>query len=377
MKKLHVLLSLATFAIASVMGPSTVAQAEPMVFFDAHNGGNCSDCEWLAARGEIAAGTAERFERFLQARGRDKCRLVVMDSPGGLLTEGMKLGHALRKHGCTTAIGRTVSAQLEDAPNLKNVEPGQCYSACAYAFLGGERRWVDAMSRYGVHQHYRADALVAPLEKTLSSLDMSQSQFLTGLLVAYVMEMHVNPLLVTVAAMTAPHEEIAVLDRESLEQMRVVTDVPPPMAQWALVPISTGLVAQVEQVQDDSGVVQRARLLCNKAEPNARILEIIIPVGQFAAQIAHELVRERPAVVLQTDAPIEVNDYIGEIVGRGDNALMILRLALTDQMLDGLLKEKKFSWKRNASRASQDLFRGWFSLSKSAIMSPFAFKHCL
>ncbi|QTQ31370.1 ClpP/crotonase-like domain-containing protein [Aromatoleum bremense] len=268
-----VLVALTTIVGATIAPASAVEPAGQMVFYDANNGGNCSSCAWIAATGEITEGTAERFERFVQQRNDKMCRLVVMHSPGGLLTEGIRLGYALRKHGCTTTIGRTVSAQIKEAPHLKDVEPGHCYSACAYAFLGGERRWVDATSRYGVHQHFNADAVVAPLAKTLSSLDLSTSQFLTGLLVAYVIEMDVNPLLVTVAAMAAPHEDIAVLDRNALEAMRVVTDITPPMAEWSLVPIANGLVAQVEQIQDDSGSIQRARLLCTSGPglPQLRI----------------------------------------------------------------------------------------------------------
>ncbi|MCK0506517.1 hypothetical protein [Aromatoleum anaerobium] len=372
-----VLVALTTIVGATIAPASAVEPAGQMVFYDANNGGNCSSCAWIAATGEITEGTAERFERFVQQRNDKMCRLVVMHSPGGLLTEGIRLGYALRKHGCTTTIGRTVSAQIKEAPHLKDVEPGHCYSACAYAFLGGERRWVDATSRYGVHQHFNADAVVAPLAKTLSSLDLSTSQFLTGLLVAYVIEMDVNPLLVTVAAMAAPHEDIAVLDRNALEAMRVVTDITPPMAEWSLVPIANGLVAQVEQIQDDSGSIQRARLLCTSGQPNKRFLEIIVPVGQFAGQIDHELKLGRGAVVLRSDTTLEINNYSAEIVGQEKKSLMILRLALSDDALEQLVKEKKFSWARDASRVSQKFFSGWFSLKKAGTMSPFAFKHCI
>ncbi|QTQ31369.1 Uncharacterized protein pbN1_13780 [Aromatoleum bremense] len=41
------------------------------------------------------------------------------------------------------------------------------------------------------------------------------------------------------------------------------------------------------------------------------------------------------------------------------------------------MKEKKFSWARDASRVSQKFFSGWFSLKKAGTMSPFAFKHCI
>ena len=206
---------------------------------------------------------------------------------------------------------------------------------------------------------------------------MSTSQLRTGLLVAYVMEMGANPLLVTVAATKAPQDGVEILDRASLEAMRVVTDVPQPLAEWSLVPIANGLVAQVEQIQDDSKATQRARLLCIGTRPGKRFLEIIVPLGEAAAQVDYELRAEHASLTLQSDAFIEVSDYSAEIVGRGRQSLMILRLTLSDDALKRLTQGKRLSWKRPSSRVSARFFEGWFSLRYAASLSPFAFKNCI
>lgn len=348
-----------------------------MVFFGAHNGGNCLTCEWIAATGEITPGTAVRFEQFLQTRGELGCNLVVMDSPGGVLTEGIKLGQVLRKHGCTTTIGKTVSAQMHMAPSHMNVKPGICYSACAYAFLGGERRWISELHHYGVHQHYREDSLTTPLAKTLNSFDMSQSQFLTGLLVAYVIEMNVNPLLVSIASMRAPGEQIAILDRQALEAMKVVTDVAPEMAEWVLMPIATGLVAQVSQVQDDSGAIQRARLSCKAEQPNIRQFEIIVSAGSLADRVIDEVKNSHSPLLIMANTTIEISNYTIESIGKGESALLIVRLPLSEKLFKEIVNAPKLTWQRDLSRANQRFLQGWLSLKKSSIMSKFAFSHCI
>ena len=66
---------------------------------------------------------------------------VWLNSPGGNLFAGMELGRIIRKHGAGTHI-----------IDHRTVLPGQCYSACALAFLGGVSRFIDNAARYGVHR---------------------------------------------------------------------------------------------------------------------------------------------------------------------------------------------------------------------------------
>lgn len=368
----------ATLPLLAVLMLKSAGAADvgPMTFRYESTGGNCISCEWITASGTITDGTTKRFEQFLEKEfGNGSCLTVSMDSLGGNLLEGIRLGETLRRYGCSTQIGRSVP---DDYPgsNFRVLEPGECYSACAYAFLGGVRRRVDEHSRYGVHQHYQVEAILAPAEKTLNALDMSVSQLLTGILVSYVIKTGADPLLVTLASTVAPTEEIYVLNRSELESLKVVTDVPPPRAEWRLEPIGPGLVAEVQQIQDDTGNVQRARLLCRRDRPSQRYLEIIIQVGLSKDEVRHELTFHHP-LLIEAGHTFTFNNYDAEFVGSGPGRLLILRLALEELHLISLAKADKLRWFRDSSRAMEPYFSGWFSLNRSATILPYAFRHCI
>ena len=85
--------------------------------------------------GSFAAGDARRFAEWFSKLPEPQPTIVLLDSPGGILIEGMLLGQMFRKVGLATGVG-----------------PGQaCYSACSISFLGGVRRFVSTEGQYGVH----------------------------------------------------------------------------------------------------------------------------------------------------------------------------------------------------------------------------------
>ena len=64
--------------------------------------------------------------------------LIILESDGGLVADGYKLGSAIRTAGATTAV----------------LEGGLCASACALAFLGGEKRIVGQDAELLFHSPY-------------------------------------------------------------------------------------------------------------------------------------------------------------------------------------------------------------------------------
>src|SRR5262245_66365065 len=89
--------------------------------------------------GTIDPGAPDRLSRALD--GVDGKITVWLNSSGGNAFAGMQLGRILRKHGAWTYI-----------IDSRTLLPGQCYSACALAFLGGVYRFNDNGARYGVHR---------------------------------------------------------------------------------------------------------------------------------------------------------------------------------------------------------------------------------
>lgn len=103
----------------------------------------------IYATGDIDAYATERFKRFVK-NNNISAGLVVFDSPGGSLMEGIKLGKTIRNMGFDTTIGHVNR-------DGKHKYDGVCASACTYAFAGGLARYIHYdKQKLGVHQFYNS-----------------------------------------------------------------------------------------------------------------------------------------------------------------------------------------------------------------------------
>ena len=135
--------------------------------------------------GRIDAGAPDRLSKALS--GISGRVAIWLNSPGGNLFAGMQLGRIIREHGATTHI-----------INSATLLPGECYSACALAFLGGVYRFNDNGARYGVH---RASL---PVQRATGERDLGQD--LSPAIESYVREMGVDARLLELWAKAAPDE---------------------------------------------------------------------------------------------------------------------------------------------------------------------------
>ena len=128
----------------------------------------------------------------------------------------LKLGEMIRKAGYDTSLGEF------------------CASACAYAIMGGVKRYVDQQKEFdqnsdydnrfagasgtklGIHQFYRSEALSKPQKKAFSAIDKSADQMLMGILLEYTLRMGVDTHLVSVASSIPPWEDIRWLTRDEI-----------------------------------------------------------------------------------------------------------------------------------------------------------------
>jgi hypothetical protein len=85
--------------------------------------------------GPIVPGDAKQFEDATE--GVNKA-IVIFSSPGGILVEGLSIGANIREKGYITAVA----------------ENTLCASACALAWLGGDRRAMANSSKIGFHAAY-------------------------------------------------------------------------------------------------------------------------------------------------------------------------------------------------------------------------------
>jgi hypothetical protein len=107
---------------------------------------------WISAVGPITDSTPHDFEAF--AKQTDvRGATLVLDSEGGSVVDTIALGHALRRLDITTTVGTTVIASASDGGSTTTLSPvADCESMCAFALLGGVRRYVPPEARVLVHQ---------------------------------------------------------------------------------------------------------------------------------------------------------------------------------------------------------------------------------
>ena len=165
----------------------------------------CSRIPQEFAEGTIilAQGKIERNSEVLfteVSKGIAPGAVVVLNSLGGDLIGGLRLGQAIRSRDFHTLILSTENLPI-NASDLKL--NGKCFSACAYTFLGGTIRRVDANAQFGVHQFRNEE----------NKLDASQAQKMSALLARYLDAMGVNRQLLDQALLTEPGKMTLINDK--------------------------------------------------------------------------------------------------------------------------------------------------------------------
>jgi hypothetical protein len=165
--------------------------------------------------GQIDEGAAERLREEL-ARREIPSASVFLNSRGGVLGQGMELGRLIREHGFSTYVGR----QNERGSNPL---PGDCYSACVFAFIGGHYRFYAPRSRIGVHRF----SAMSPADS-----DADAAQIVSAAIVNYILKMEVDVGLFDRMS-RAGKDEMLVLPKTDLENLRVINNGRLP-AEWAI-----------------------------------------------------------------------------------------------------------------------------------------------
>src|SRR5215217_1970662 len=100
----------------------------PMRFAYTWAGGNCDNCEFIAAVGEITEGTPKALQDYLltpevREYGRTtRGKVIYFHSGGGSLQAGLELGRLIRRLGFNTAIAQW---EPESAGTLAHIsKPG-------------------------------------------------------------------------------------------------------------------------------------------------------------------------------------------------------------------------------------------------------------
>ena len=175
------------------------AMAQPMTF-ELVSGGK------LMATGTITPGISQSFAAEVGKRG-DYVKTVVLNSPGGSVTDALAMGRLIRERKFAT-----------------EVEAGKyCASSCPLVFAGGVERRAGDGATIGVHQ-------VAALRSVANGPprdEMNIAQNISARCQRYLADMGVS-LQVWVHAMETPHDRLFVFKPDELKSLNMVTAAPAP-----------------------------------------------------------------------------------------------------------------------------------------------------
>jgi hypothetical protein len=201
------------------------ARGEPMTFTSSANGGNCDECEWTAAEGEITKDTLRAFEEASAQGGIH--RNIVISGFGEDLEAGMELARLFRATGFRIEVGDT---RYNPDSFVSTVAPGECRGACALAFLGGTRRLAPYQDRIGLEPlDYRlvwtkpsgTSILTNLSEAAFDTDDRISDQIAVGSFVQFLIEMGVSTELY--ARLAAANSVTLELSEVELEDLGVFT----------------------------------------------------------------------------------------------------------------------------------------------------------
>jgi hypothetical protein len=262
---LQVVLILVVLAIAPAVGQTF--QSGPIKFRLASDGGTGGN-EWIVADGDITFETDKVFREFLASKqiARGARFEVYLNSPGGDFLGGVRLGETIREFGFGTRVARSVPLGITfGSYQFETDEPGSCFSACAFAFVGGVWRIAPDRS-LGVHQRYSKEALAQPNAPKFNALDFSNQQMIDGLLVEYVVRMGVDARFLTRASTTAP-TDMYTFTSDEMKQFGITWD-DRKYSDWSFEPYREGLIA-VSKTRNGENT---ATLFCRKETRAVRLL---------------------------------------------------------------------------------------------------------
>jgi hypothetical protein len=294
--------------------------------------------QFVFADGVLVSGTSERFIEFVKANNIKRGARVFLNSPGGLMSEGMLLGEAFRTLGMNTDVGieqrkGTKGTKTASQPQctgagdasefqrcmyqMPQVTFGNCESACALAYIGGTYRFLEVGSRIGVHRFYGSRS---------SEDDLDKAQVLSGVILKYISEMGVDPRLFEKMTLAAP-EDMHYLSRSELSELRVYTGSTKTESwQFKSMPGSTYLVGTKE---DERG---EAKFIVGCYRPNRKLMLMgMIPVS--TDEMAKQVEAEASDVGYFLDAEVETVSGTGrdvKVYAEGQSVRVSFELSKVD-----------------------------------------------
>ncbi|WP_374789018.1 COG3904 family protein [Brucella oryzae] len=217
--------------------------------------------------GEIEAGDADKFATVWEKETYDAFRFTVaLDSPVGSLVEGMKLDEFFRKQGVATVVQKyspkpPMQSDWDYSSSAEAPPGGECYSACALAFMGGVEREVPKTSKIGFHQFSIGD------DSGRSNAEVQVStQSISSLVSIYLRKMEADPRLFELLSITPP-DKMFIPKSGELGELGIVPS--PDFKDFELKPRNGEIVASAVNPRNTRGLerVYEVEIFCWDQKP--------------------------------------------------------------------------------------------------------------
>jgi hypothetical protein len=238
----------------TAFSPQSVRSDQPV---DSYCLGNAYESCFVYIDGTITKDIADQLSKM--ASGID-APAIYLNSPGGDLQEALRIGRIIRASGLTTKIGTLEGVEIDELGRPTDFpKNGRCESACAYAFMGGQERRLGS-GKLGLHRFY----------STQRGLTSDEAQFLSGLLVEYMVEMGVDARLFLAASKEGAEGMYYVSEAEAFDY-NIVT--PYGYGDVFLEPYLGGVVAASRRLDPPKAYdqVKQVTFFCEQGRPKVML----------------------------------------------------------------------------------------------------------
>jgi hypothetical protein len=217
-----------TQAAAQAQNPGPASAAPMPMRFEWVREGPAEQCgdqcrEWISATGAIVDSTVQDFVAFARQRNV-RGAVIVLDSPGGNVVQGLALGREFRRLEVTTSVGRTVKLIPGKGEQRAALSPhATCNSMCVFVLLGGVKRHIPDEARIFVHQIWPSSKRNDANAAIYSATNVATIQRVSGEIGRYIVDMGAHIELFEIASRIPPWEDMRLLSREELRRMQVHT----------------------------------------------------------------------------------------------------------------------------------------------------------
>lgn len=313
--------------LAAFLGLGGAASAKDMTFDIVY----MNHLNVVVADGDITAETPEAFQAFLDSSPFDGFRFVVaLNSGGGSLTGGLRLGQMIREEGLDTTVEAYPLETATGKPGYAS-RPGECYSACAIAYLGGVRRAMPEHAHLGFHQFSSAGGSF----DTQDSVYMTESvaQLMGATVLGYILNMGGEPELFARLSEALPHE-MWEPDPDELAAFKIITRET--FQDFEFEPYGAGVIAYAQSPENVAGrsVVGQLTAYCKGGVPMV-LLSALEPDRSIPARTRSLIAEEQNGFSISIDGTGQSVRYAPDAVSvRLSEGLPLAELRLDARGVD-------------------------------------------